>query len=87
MVQNNKVENASRNIDDSIKLKESTPIKSINELLETTGSGTLNKHNAGDNATIRQQNPFVIANLSKKVTDGPQDKEFDFDRKSAGERF
>ena len=68
-------------------MKESTPIKSTNELLETTGSGTLNKQNAADNATIRQQNPFIIANLSKKMIDGPHDKEFDFDRKSAGERF
>lgn len=70
-------------------MKESTPIKSINELQETTGSGTLNKqnNNAGENTTLRQQNPFVIANLSKKVIDGAYDKESDFDRKSAGERF
>ena len=71
-------------------MKESTPIKSVNELQETTGSGTLNKqnNNTGDNSTtLRQQNPFVIANLSKKVIDGAHDKEFDFDRKSAGERF
>jgi len=74
-------------IDESFKIKESTPIKSINELQETTGSGTLNKQNVTDNSTFRQQNPFVIANLSKKIIDGLQEKEFDFDRKSAGERF
>lgn len=76
-------------MDDSTKMKESTPIKSINEFQETTGSGTLNKqnNNVGENTTLRQQNPFVIANLSKKVIDGAHDKEFDFDRKSAGERF
>jgi hypothetical protein len=63
-----------------------TPIKSNNELQDTTCSGAFNKQNGPENAPVRKSNPFALAHISKG-TEAPIDAELDFDRRSAGERF